>query len=577
MYFMIALWGHERRVYAAIKFFIFTQASGLLMLIAILALYFIHGRATGTYTFDFTQLLGTEMAASTAFLLMLGFFAAFAVKLPAFPLHTWLPDAHTEAPTAGSVILAGVLIKIGAYGMIRFMVPLFPQAVYDFRTVGMILAVIGIIYGAVMAYAQSDMKRLVAYTSVSHMGFVLLGIFAWNTLALQGVVLQIVCHALSTGALFILVGGLQDRIHTRDMGKMGGLWAVAPRMGGTAMFFALASLGLPGLGNFVAEFLILVGAWQVSKWAAVLGAVGLVFATVYALWMMQRAFQGEETHGWKFPDLSRRELGMFGAMIAALVVLGFYPQPLITTARQTVTSVQQITAQSTLAPAAARSPGEPGGRGRPAETVADVARRGGREGRRPPHHLAADRAHRVAGGRHARRRVLALSRPRARADARRAGDDVRPAVRRRLAHRARRHAARHHGRLRALLHRPARGSDRDRRHPLVELPAASSRAPRGVLHAPAHRHARRRGARRQHPLRLLLPRPRDPQRLAVRAHRLSDLPGAVRGGGGQVPGARRLDLGLPRVRHGAGVRRDGDDVGRGRRRAGLAPASARSR
>jgi NADH-quinone oxidoreductase subunit M len=377
MYFIIALWGHERRVYAAVKFFIFTQASGLLMLIAILALYFIHGRATGVYTFDFTQLLGTKMAAGTAFVLMLGFFAAFAVKLPAFPLHTWLPDAHTEAPTAGSVILAGVLIKIGAYGMIRFMVPLFPQAFYDFRTLGMVLAVIGIIYGAIMAYAQTDMKRLVAYTSVSHMGFVLLGIFAWNTLALQGVVLQLVCHALSTGALFILVGGLQDRIHTRDMGKMGGLWTIAPRMGGTAMFFALASLGLPGLGNFVAEFLILVGTWQVAKWAAVLGAVGLVFATVYALWMMQRAFQGEETHALRFDDLVPRETAMFAAMIAALIAIGFYPQPLIATARQTVTSVQQITAGSNLTPQAARAvPAAPASGGPAVAAAADQATTG---------------------------------------------------------------------------------------------------------------------------------------------------------------------------------------------------------
>jgi len=349
MYFLIAVWGHEKRVYAAIKFFIFTQVSGLLMLVAIVALVFIHGRATGDYTFDFTQLLGTKMASGTAFVLMLGFFFAFAVKLPAWPLHTWLPDAHTEAPTAGSVLLAGVLIKVGAYGMLRFMVPLFPDAVRDFRTPALILAAIGIIYGALMAYGQSDMKRLIAYTSVSHMGFVLLGVFAWNTLALQGVILQLVCHALSTGALFIMVGGLQDRIHTRDMGKMGGLWQVAPRMGGTAMFFAMASLGLPGLGNFVAEFLILVGVWQVSHWAAVLGAVGLVFATVYALWMMQRAFQGEETHGWSFADLTRREVGMFGAMIAALVLLGFWPQPLIVTARQTVTGLQEMTAASTLA------------------------------------------------------------------------------------------------------------------------------------------------------------------------------------------------------------------------------------
>jgi NADH-quinone oxidoreductase subunit M len=331
------------------------------MLIAIIALVFVNGRQTGVYTFDFTQLLGTQMAASTAFILMLGFFVAFAVKLPAWPLHTWLPDAHTDAPTAGSVLLAGVLIKIGAYGMLRFMVPLFPDAVADFRTWALILGVIGIIYGAVLAYAQTDMKRLVAYTSVSHMGFVLIGVFAWNELALQGVILQLVCHALSTGALFILVGGLQDRIHTRDMGKMGGLWLVAPRMGGTAMFFAMASLGLPGLGSFVAEFLILVGVWQVSKWAAVLGAVGLVFATVYALWMMQRAFQGEETHGLRFADLTKLETGMFASMIAALLLIGFWPQPLITTARQTVTALQQMTAQSTLAQTQAPA-AEPGGR-----------------------------------------------------------------------------------------------------------------------------------------------------------------------------------------------------------------------
>ena len=382
LYFLIALWGGPGRAAAAIKMFVFTQVSGLLLLIASIFLVITHARAYpgSPVTFSYFDLIGTPLSGAAATWLMLGFFAAFAVKLPAFPFHTWLPDAHTEAPTAGSVILAGVLIKIGAYGMIRFMVPLFPQAVHDFRTIGMVLAVIGIIYGALMAYAQSDMKRLVAYTSVSHMGFVLLGIFAWNTLALQGVVLQLVCHALSTGALFILVGGLQDRIHTRDMGKMGGLWAVAPKMGGTAMFFAVASLGLPGLGNFVAEFLILVGTWQVAKWAAVLGAVGLVFATVYSLWLMQRAFQGKETHNWKFPDLGPREIGMFGAMIAALVVLGFYPQPLITTARQTVTAVQQLTAGSGLdagaaVAAGARAPvagARPAGAAAPASVAADT-------------------------------------------------------------------------------------------------------------------------------------------------------------------------------------------------------------
>jgi NADH-quinone oxidoreductase subunit M len=303
-------------------------------------------------------------------LLMLGFFAAFAVKLPAWPLHTWLPDAHTDAPTAGSVLLAGVLIKIGAYGMIRFMIPLFPDAAYDFRVWALILGVIGIIYGALMAYAQTDLKRLVAYTSVSHMGFALIGIFAWNTWALQGVILELVCHALSTGALFILVGGLQDRIHTRDMRKMGGLWQVAPRMGGTAMFFAMASLGLPGLGNFVAEFLILVGVWQVSHWAAVLGAVGLVFATVYALWMMQRAFQGEETHGLRFADLTKLEIGMFASMIAALVLLGFWPQPLITTAKKTIDGLHAQTSSSLWNRGHAADDLIDAGGGAPAEAVA---------------------------------------------------------------------------------------------------------------------------------------------------------------------------------------------------------------
>ena len=200
------------------------------------------------------------------------------------------------------------------------------------------------------------MKRLVAYTSVSHMGFVLLGVFAWNTLALQGAILEIVCHAFSTGALFILVGSLQERIHTRDMAKMGGLWTVAPKMGGTAMFFALASLGLPGLGNFVAEFLILQGTWQVSEWAAVLGAVGLVFATVYALWMIQRAFHGEEDHGWSFADLGRRELGVFAVMIGVLVLLGFYPQPLIDTVQQPVAGLQGVTRTGPTAAADGAAP-----------------------------------------------------------------------------------------------------------------------------------------------------------------------------------------------------------------------------
>ncbi len=359
MYFLIAVWGYERRIYAAIKFFLFTQASGLLMLIAILALAFYHqAQAGGGLTFDFRELLGTELSRTAGMWLMLGFFVAFAVKLPSVPLHTWLPDAHTQAPTAASLLLAGVLIKVGAYGMLRFMVPLFPQAVADFRTAGLVLGAAGVVYGALLAWSQRDLKRLVAYTSVSHMGFVLMGVFAWNELALQGVVLEIVCHALSTGALFVLVGALLERIHTRDMEKMGGLWTIAPRFGGVWLVFALASLGLPGLGNFVAEFLILAGVWQVSHWAAVVGAVGLVFATVYALWMVQRAFQGPETHGWEFPDLGARELFSAGVMIAGLVALGFYPQPLIDGVSRTVAALRAAApavSQQTLRPGPPRA------------------------------------------------------------------------------------------------------------------------------------------------------------------------------------------------------------------------------
>ncbi|MGE5847032.1 MAG: complex I subunit 4 family protein, partial [Ignavibacteria bacterium] len=232
MYFLIAIWGHENRIYASYKFFIFTQASGLLMFLAILGLYFIHGSQTGFYTFDYTELLGTNLTPTAALFLMLGFLIAFVVKLPAIPFHSWLPDAHTEAPTAGSVILAGLLLKTGAYGILRFVIPFFPDAAKDFQLVAFILGAAGILYGAMLAFAQTDLKRLVAYSSVSHMGFVLLGAFSFNELALQGTVIQLVAHGISTGALFILAGMLQERIHTRDINVMGGLWAKVPFMGG---------------------------------------------------------------------------------------------------------------------------------------------------------------------------------------------------------------------------------------------------------------------------------------------------------------------------------------------------------
>lgn len=331
MYFLIAVWGHERRTYAAVKFFIFTQLSGLLMLVAIVALHVIHGADTRTYTFDYRQLLGAKLPEGTATWIMAGFLVAFAVKLPAVPFHTWLPDAHTEAPTAGSVILAGLLLKTGAYGLLRFVVPLFPQAAAAAAPALMFLGVIGILYGALMAFAQSDLKRLVAYSSVSHMGFVLLGIFAGNQLAFQGAVIQIVCHGISTGALFILVGALQERMHTREIALMGGLWSIVPRMGGVGLFFALASLGLPGLGNFVGEFLVLLGVYRVSVPLAAGAALGLVSATIYSLWLFQKVFHesGRERPG--MADLSLREMAVFAALIAAIVWIGVYPQPLLNT------------------------------------------------------------------------------------------------------------------------------------------------------------------------------------------------------------------------------------------------------
>ncbi len=350
MFFMIILWGHENRIYAGVKFFLFTQISGLFMLAAILGLYFVHGRGTGNYTFNYLELIGTSIPAKTAMWLMLGFLIAFAVKLPAVPVHSWLPDAHTEAPTAGSIILAGLLLKTGAYGMLRFVVPLFPEAAFAFAPYAMGLAVLAILYGAWLSLSQTDLKRLVAYSSISHMGFVMLGIFAWNALALQGAVIQIICHGISTGALFFLVGALQERIHSRDIDQMGGLWRVAPKMGGVALLFALASLGLPGLGNFIGEFLILLGAYPVNGTMTVLASLGLISAAIYSLWMIQAAFHGILKEKKQIPDLSARESAALAAMILVIIWLGLYPQPVFKTAQPALEFLETIAAPGSHAP-----------------------------------------------------------------------------------------------------------------------------------------------------------------------------------------------------------------------------------
>lgn len=331
MYFLIGIWGHERREYAAYKFFIFTQAGGLLMLLAILGLYFVHAANTGVYTFNYFDLLNTPMARNVAQWLMLGFLVAFVVKLPAVPFHTWLPDAHTEAPTAGSVILAGLLLKTGAYGILRFVLPLFPTAAQEFAPWAMLLGVVGILYGGQLAYAQPDFKRLIAYTSVSHMGFVLLGAFAFNEVAYQGVVMQMITHGISTGALFMLAGVLYERIHTRELSRMGGLWPVLPGMGTVTMIFVMASLGLPGLGNFIAEFLILVGSWQANRPLTVLAAVGLVVATIYSLRIMQKVFFGHTERQYALPDLGIREWVILAPLVIVIVWLGVYPKPVLKT------------------------------------------------------------------------------------------------------------------------------------------------------------------------------------------------------------------------------------------------------
>jgi NADH-quinone oxidoreductase subunit M len=336
MYFMIGIWGHERRVYAAIKFILYTMFGSILMLVAILWLYNITG------TFDLIDieraLQQTIVPARTELLLFGAFFLAFAIKVPLFPLHTWLPDAHTEAPTAGSVILAGVMLKLGTYGILRFCLPLFPEAAHRMAPLIGVLAIIGIVYGALVATVQTDLKRLVAYTSVSHLGFVVLGLFAFSTISIQGAIYQMLNHGVSTGALFLGVGMLYDRRHTHEIREFGGLATPMPVLMSFFLFIALSSLALPPLNGFIGEFLILIGVFTNHHAWAAWASSGAVLSAIYLLWAYQRVALGEVTveKNRTLPDASGRERFILATMAVAILFMGI-ASPLFTRRMQAST------------------------------------------------------------------------------------------------------------------------------------------------------------------------------------------------------------------------------------------------
>jgi len=327
MYFLIGIWGYDNRVYAAVKFLLYTMAGSVLMLVAILALGYYHGVATGMPSFDLLKLYDLQIPRALQFWGFLAFAIAFAIKVPVFPFHTWLPDAHVQAPTAGSVILAGVMLKMGTYGLVRFAFPLFPEAALYFAPYLGVAAVIGIIYGALVAMVQPDLKKLVAYSSVSHLGFVALGISAMNIQSVQGAVYQMLAHGVSTGALFLIVGMLSDRRHTRLIAEFGGLKKVLPKLSSAFLVVTLASIGLPGLNGFVGELLILLGAFRWDPRFASFAATGVLLSAVYMLWMFQRVNYGpvSREENATLPDLTTRERFTLWPAVAMTIVMGVFP------------------------------------------------------------------------------------------------------------------------------------------------------------------------------------------------------------------------------------------------------------
>lgn len=342
MYFLIGKWGHQNRIYAALKFFLYTLTGSALMLVAILVIYFQTG------TFNILELQSVGLAPGLQQFAFLAFALAFAIKVPLFPLHTWLPDAHVQAPTAGSIVLAGVLLKMGTYGFLRFALPIFPEASVNYAPLLSILAIIGILYAALVALAQKDVKSLVAYSSVAHLGFVMLGIFALNEQGISGAVLQMVNHGLSTGALFLMVGMLYERRHTRLLSEFGGLWKSVPLFSFFLLVVVLSSAGLPGLNGFVGEFTILLGTYASNPWFAVLGTAGIILAAWYLLTAFRRVSQGPITHpeneAGVLPDLKGSELAMLVPVVLLFFVIGLFPNLFLDKINPTVEALTNVPA-----------------------------------------------------------------------------------------------------------------------------------------------------------------------------------------------------------------------------------------